>query len=74
MWDYLAAIKPTYIMVLSLISWPDNLISYALVLFREDGPMYWYKVEVLEGYFGKAFTDNIKAFRSLLVNLQFYKV
>jgi len=36
--------------------------------------MYWYKVQVLEGYFGKAFMDNLKAFKSLPVNSRFYKV
>ena len=36
--------------------------------------MYRYKVQVLEGYFGKVFADNLKAFRSLPVDLQFYKV
>jgi len=67
-------IKPTCIMVLSLISCPSDLICYALVQFKKDRPMYWYKTQVLESYISNAFADNLKAFRSFLVDLQFYKV
>jgi len=73
-WDHLAAIKPIRIMVLGLISWPKDLIRYALVRFKEDGPMYWYKAQVLERYFDDVFVEELKAFRSLPVDLRFHKV
>ena len=55
------------------MSWPNDLIRYALILFKKDGPMYWYKAQVLESYFGNAFVDNLKAFKSLPVDLRSYK-
>lgn len=61
-------------MVLGLISWPKYLIYYALVQFKEDGPMYWYKVQVLERYFNNVFVEDLKAFKSFLVDLRFHKV
>ena len=73
-WDHLSAIKPTCIMVLSLISCLSDSIHYALVLFKEDGLMYWYKMQVLESYIGNSFADDLKAFKSLLVDLQFHKI
>ena len=36
--------------------------------------MYWYKAQVLERYFNNVFVEELKAFKSLLVDLQFYKV
>ena len=60
--------------VLGLISWPNELIYYALVLFEKDGLMYWYQTQVLETYFGNAFIEDLKAFKSLPVDLQFHKV
>ena len=60
--------------VLGLMSWPNKLIHYTLVLFKEDKPMYWYKMQVLEGYFSNTFVDNFKAFKYLPVDLQFHKI
>jgi len=62
-------IKPTHIIVLSLIFCLSNLIYYTLVQFKKDGLMYWYKTQVLESYISNVFADNLKAFRSLLVDL-----
>jgi len=61
-------------MVLGLISCPSNLIYYTLVQFKKDRLMYWYKTQVLESYIGNVFVDDLKAFKSFLVDLQFYKV
>ena len=74
LWNHFAVIKPIYIMVLSLIFYLNNLICYTLIQFKEDGLMYWYKMQVLESYISNTFTDNFKAFGSLPVNLQFYKM
>jgi len=36
--------------------------------------MYWYKAQVLERYFDDVFVEELKTFRSLLVDLQFHKI